>query len=119
MDKKVTGQIIGKDETREALVSARDRFKLYLDHLRLKKGELREMKIDNNKKREQMTQEQRIAENSKFGTMTKKADFIRAAKFASNFEDMTSVHAIGAAYIDHRDKAKLCAPDKCHEKKGP
>jgi hypothetical protein len=57
MDKKVTGQIIGKDETREGLVSARDRFKLYLDHLRLKKGELREMKIDNNKKREEMTQE--------------------------------------------------------------
>ena len=57
MDKKVTGQIIGKDETREALVSARDRFKLYLDHLRLKKGELREIKIENNKEREEIKKE--------------------------------------------------------------
>ena len=32
---------------------------------------------------------------------------------------MTSVHAIGVPYVDHRDKVKLCVPDKTFEKNGP
>jgi hypothetical protein len=32
---------------------------------------------------------------------------------------MNSIHAIGVPYMDHRDKAKLCAPDKAIEKNGP
>ena len=63
MDKKVTGTIEGKDEmdkkqkTRDAMVDARGRFKVYLDHLQHKKGEYREIKDSNNKEREELKRE--------------------------------------------------------------
>ena len=51
--------------------------------------------------------------------MTKKTDFLPALKSVGNFTNPNSVHAIGVEYVDHRDKEKLCAPSKCHEKNGP
>jgi hypothetical protein len=44
--------------------------------------------------------------------MTKKASFLPALKEKGYFIDQNSVHAIGTEYVDHRDKMKLCAPDK-------
>ena len=44
--------------------------------------------------------------------MTKKVSFLPALKEKGFFIDQNSVHAIGAEYVDHRDKMKLCAPDK-------
>ena len=117
MDKKVTGQIIGKDETRDAMIDARSRFKVYMDHLQHKKGEFKDIKADNNKERDEIKREQRIAEQFKFTKMTKKADFNLAVR--GKEQKTTSVHAIGVPYIDDRDKAKLCAPDKTFEKNGP
>ena len=51
--------------------------------------------------------------------MTKKTDFLPALKSTGNFHELTSVHAIGTTFVDNRDLAKLCAPDKAHEKNGP
>ena len=85
MDKKVTGQIKGKSETREAMIEARGRFKVYFDHLQHKKGEYREIKESNNKEREEIKREQRIAEQFKFTKMTKKADFLPALHQTGNF----------------------------------
>lgn len=44
--------------------------------------------------------------------MKKKESFLPAIKSRGNFEDLTSVHAIGTTYMDHRDKLKLAMPDK-------
>ena len=102
MDKKVTGQIIGKDETREAMIDARSRFKVYTEHLQNKKGEQQENKEANNKEREEIKRQQRIAEQFKFTKMTKKADFLPALS-SGNFHELTSVHAIGTKFVDRRD----------------
>jgi len=48
--------------------------------------------------------------------MTKKTSFLPALKSNGNFNEMNSVHAIGAEYMDHRDKLKLCMPDKTFTK---
>jgi len=44
--------------------------------------------------------------------MTKKAAFLPALNIKPDFEVSNSVHAIGHAYVDDRDKRKLMAPDK-------
>jgi hypothetical protein len=44
--------------------------------------------------------------------MTKKISFLPALKSQGNFNEINSVHAIGAEFIDHRYKIKLCMPDK-------
>jgi len=44
--------------------------------------------------------------------MKKKESFLPAIKSRGNFEDLTSVHAIGTEYMDHRDKLKLSIPDR-------
>ena len=70
------------------------------------------MKQDNDKERDHIKKEQKMAEQFKFTKMTKKVSFLPALKEKGYFIEQNSVHAIGAEYVDHRDKMKLCAPDK-------
>jgi hypothetical protein len=44
--------------------------------------------------------------------MTKKISFLPALKETPVFQKQNSVHAVGATFMDHRDKLKLMAPDK-------
>ena len=48
--------------------------------------------------------------------MTKKISFLPALKSQGNFSETNSVHAIGAEYVDYRDKIKLFMPDKSFAK---
>ena len=61
----------------------------------------------------------REAEKFKFTNMTKKVGFLPALHQKGNFEEQNSVHAIGAPYMDHRDKMRLCMPDKTFLKNQP
>jgi len=51
--------------------------------------------------------------------MTKKAAFLPALNQKGNFQLQNSVHAIGAEYMDDRDKKKLMAPDRSFLKNIP
>lgn len=48
--------------------------------------------------------------------MKKKESFLPAIFSKGNFENLTSVHAIGTEYMDHRDKIKLAMPNKTYVK---
>ena len=116
MYKKITGVASTKEDARQELVDARARFKIYNEHLKEKKGEYRQMKSENDQERDQIKKDQKMAEQFKFTKMTKKVSFLPALKERGFFIDQNSVHAIGAEYLDHRDKLKLCAPNKTFEK---
>ena len=44
--------------------------------------------------------------------MTKKSSFLPALKSKGFFKDTNSVHAIGAEYVDDRDKYRMHAPER-------
>ena len=60
-----------------------------------------------------------MAEKFKFGNMTKKADFLPTVLRSEPFEKSVTTLAIGNAFMDHRDKLKLCMPDKSFKKNIP
>lgn len=62
MFKKITGVPPSKDEAREELVDARQRFKIYAEHLKEKKNEYKSIKQENDKERENIKKEQKMAE---------------------------------------------------------
>ena len=62
MFKKITGVPPSKDDAREELVDARQRFRIYNEHLKEKKDEYRQMKGENDKERENIKKEQKMAE---------------------------------------------------------
>ena len=62
MFKKITGVPPSKDDAREELVDARQRFRIYAEHLKDKKDEYRQMKGENDKERENIKKEQKMAE---------------------------------------------------------
>lgn len=112
MFKKVTGTHESKDEARDDMVDSRQRFKLYFDHLRGKKDEYKDIKESNNQEREEIKKQQKLAEQFKFTKMTKKTSFLPALKSKGFFKDTNSVHAVGAQYVDDRDKYRMHAPER-------
>ena len=55
--------------------------------------------------RQDIVKEQRLAQASKFGTMKKKANFVKATGPFTFFKDTNSFE-IGTKYVDDRDKIK-------------
>ena len=51
--------------------------------------------------------------------MTKKISFLPALNTQAVFKETNSVHAVGAEFMDHRDKLKLYMPEKCYKKDIP
>lgn len=94
------------------MVSQRELFKQYVQHLQHKKLEYLELKNENMKEREDIKKAAKQAEQFKFTKMTKKISFLPALKERPVFQKQNSVHAVGAPFMDHRDKLKLMAPDK-------
>lgn len=48
--------------------------------------------------------------------MTKKAAFLPALNQKQQFTNENSVHAIGAGYVDGRDKHKMMAPERAYQR---
>ena len=68
--------------------------------------------------REVLAKEQRLAQMSKFGTMKKKANFVKATGPFTFFKDTNSFE-IGTKYVDDRDKIKQIQPDRAFKKNIP
>ena len=116
MYKKITGVPESKDHARQEMIDARAGFNEIRAALKNRKQEFYHMKEENNVEREQIKRERREAEKFKFSKMTKKISFLPALHQQGNFKEDNSVHAIGVPYMDHRDKLKLCIPDKAFKK---
>jgi hypothetical protein len=101
------------------MIAAKADFKGYLRHLEEKKEEYKELKADNDLERTQIRKEMREAEKFKFGNMKKKIGFLPSLHQKGTFLEQNSVHAVGVPYVDHRDKMRLCMPDKTFLKNQP
>mgnify|MGYP001464867281 CR=1 FL=1 len=101
------------------MIAARSDFNSYLRALEEKKEEYKELKADNDLERNQIRKEMREAEKFKFGNMKKKIGFLPSLHQKGYFKNTNSVHAVGAPYVDHRDKMRLCMPDKTFLKNQP
>ena len=66
MFKKITGVPANKEEARSSMVSAKETFKLYKDHLRGKKDEYYELKNEYLRERDEIKKEAKLAEQFKF-----------------------------------------------------
>ena len=120
MYKKITGVPEGKDQARSEMIRAKSEYRNFKLHLLNKKQEYRDLKADNDIERIQIKKELREAEKFKFGNMTKKSEFLPTLFQEPYFKKgETSVHAIGVPFIAHRDKMKLCMPDRAFTKDQP
>ena len=102
------------------MIRAKSEFRNFKQHLLNKKQEYRDLKADNDIERIQIKKELREAEKFKFGNMTKKSEFLPTLFQEPYFKKgETSVHAIGVPFIAHREKMKLCMPDRAFTKDQP
>ena len=63
-------------ETRGQIASAREEYNRSIEHLKVVKGQYRDLKKANNREREKLIKEEKIKEMFKFGKMKKKISFL-------------------------------------------
>ena len=102
------------------MIRAKSEFRNYKKQLIGKKQEYRKLKAENDIERVQMKKAIREAEKFKFGNMTKKTEFLPTLYQQPLFKkDEKSIHAIGVPFMAHRDKMRLCQPDRAFSKDAP
>ena len=106
------------EDTKLMILKARQDYLQSIEHLKSKKGELHQLKANNNEERKALRREEREKERTKFKPIKKKTTFLPYIKTKQFLNDHTPIN-IGSQFFDLIDRQKMIMPDKCCTNKPP